>query len=184
MTWYGHQTYTNPFKYHPNIIFEDSTYGPSLFLYSTTSRDTVNQFRFLLDTIGVDYTDTLQTLIQLSDRGFVVDSEVLSTISFPNLYGIYSNSSYVITYFEKKIVIPFRSTINGFLPDKIDILLIDFEKVGSFTEWRDSTAPKISLILNGDELTNLPENVIPWESGSSVAIVKGRKKRLIIERVK
>ncbi len=184
MTWYGHQKYTNPFKYHPNTTLSEYDGSTLLSFYRTTTRDTIDRFHFVLDEDDVENhqtNDSLNTYIVLTDSGFEVDSASLTSISFPNLYGHFSKSHYTITYFDSKIVIPLRETIWGTVSEKSDILLVDIEKTNHYSIWRQASAPRVSLLLNGDALSDLPENVVQWASGDRFEIVESRKSRLIVK---
>ncbi len=186
MTWYGHQKYTNPFKYHPNTTLTTHDGLPTLSFFSTTVRDTINRFHFVLDgeeRHNSPVSDSLNTFVVLSDSGFKVDSTYKTSLSLPDIYGLFSKSHYTITYFDSKIVIPLRETIWGNVPEKSDILLVDIRKANHYSIWRQASAPRVSLLLNGSAMSNLPENVVQWESGDSFEIIESKKRRLIVNRI-
>jgi len=180
LTWYGHQKYTNPFQFHPNIAIDYTRSTPAILLYETSFNDTINRYR-------ITFVPTKQQLenekvIVVSDLGFQIDG-VVGEMFLPSVTGKYEDSSAVITYGSMKIVIPFTANRQKKNIEPVDILVLYKNSIQTGFAIREQLEPRLSVIFDSTQ-SGLPKNFIPICRGSHYEIVNGRFKTLKLSKEK
>ncbi len=185
VTWYGHQQYTNPFRYHSNVEVLKMDSSIVLSLFETNYKDSINRYLFF-DVDSRISSDTGCSLVKLSCSGIIFDEEDSvghATLNLPGIVGTHKDGITKIIYNYWSIVIPTCDTVADRVAERCDILIINSDSYDEMQLMRSEFAPRITIWNSESNVKDLPNNIVQLSSDSHMRIVKSKKRRLVVEDV-
>jgi hypothetical protein len=169
LTWYGHQYFTNPYKYHTFIRLDNTLSTATLNIYEESKNG-------LRDNLFINLEDiSSSTKLSNGDNISINDSFKITIISNNNdttISNSYSSYSSTIYNNDKNLIIKnnlanlaiitnFNQSNYTSLKD-LDLILIGDIPIDSILKIRSKISPKLLVYWGEKSHQKLPTNIIYW----------------------
>ena len=181
LAWYGHQKYTNPFIFHPQIEIYLKDGKPHIHLFRANYSDTTDGV--VITTSPTNISNGI--VISDSSISWSSDSTIFTRLDFDSTgtVSLY-NKIISIKYEDYSIVIPFTESVSK-QEKPIDVLIIQEYLINDLATIRVNFSPKLTFINENrnNSLKNMPQNVILLRDKRSYIVDRGKHKELTAQEL-